>query len=57
MTTWAAYSGFEEKEKGMLTPGMFADFVILSDDLMTVEEEKIPAVKVEATYLNGEKVY
>lgn len=57
MTTWAAFSCFEEKEKGMLTPGMFADFVILSDDLMTVAEEKIPSVKVEATYLNGEKVF
>ncbi|HLG35742.1 MAG TPA: amidohydrolase [Bacteroidia bacterium] len=57
MTTWAAYSCFEEKEKGTLTPGMFADFVILSDDIMTIAEDKIPAVKVEATFLNGENVY
>ena len=57
MTTWAAYAGFEEKEKGQIVPGMFADFVILSDDIMTIEENKIPLVRVEATYLNGEKVY
>src|ERR1041385_4138093 len=57
MTTWAAYAGFEEKEKGMIAPGMFADFIILSDDLMKVDEEKIPAIKVLATYLGGEKVF
>ncbi|MBK5285353.1 MAG: amidohydrolase family protein, partial [Bacteroidia bacterium] len=57
MTTWAAYTCFEEKEKGMLAPGMFADFVILSDDIMTLPEKEIPSVKVEATYLDGEKVF
>lgn len=57
MTTWAAYSCFEEKEKGMIAPGMFADFVILSDDIMTMSEGKIPNVKVLATYLGGEKVF
>jgi predicted amidohydrolase YtcJ len=57
MTTWAAYAGFEEKEKGMIAPGMSADFIILSDDLMTAVEEKIPGIKVLATYVGGEKVF
>ena len=57
MTTWAAYSCFEEKEKGMIAPGMFADFVVLSDDLMTAVEEKIPVIEVLATYVGGEKVF
>jgi predicted amidohydrolase YtcJ len=57
MTTWAAFACFEEKEKGMIAPGMFADFIILSDDLMTASEEKIPLIKVLATYLSGEKVF
>jgi predicted amidohydrolase YtcJ len=57
MTTWAAYSCFEEKEKGMIAPGMFADFIILSEDIMANDENKIPSVTVEATYLSGEKVY
>ena len=57
MTTWAAYSCFEEKEKGMIAPGMFADFVILSDDLMMSDEDKIPLTKVLATYIGGERVF
>jgi len=57
MTIWAAYSNFEEEEKGSIEIDKFADFVILDQDIMTVEGTKIPETKVLATYLNGEKVY
>tara|TARA_R110002126_G_scaffold277560_1_gene423464 strand:- start:17401 stop:19014 length:1614 start_codon:yes stop_codon:yes gene_type:complete len=57
MTIWAAYSNFEEEEKGSIEVGKFADFVILNQDIMTIEGTKIPETKVVATYLNGEKVY
>ncbi len=57
MTIWAAYSNFEEEEKGSIEVGKFADFVILNQDIMQIEGEKIPKTKVIATYLNGEKVY
>ncbi|WP_025742665.1 amidohydrolase [Aquimarina pacifica] len=57
MTLWAAYSNFEELEKGSITRGKFADFVILEEDIMKVDEDKIPTIKVNATYLGGEKVY
>ena len=57
MTLWAAYSNFEEKEKGSITAGKLADFVILEEDIMTIEEDKIPNVKVNATYVGGKKVY
>ncbi|MDT0678280.1 amidohydrolase [Autumnicola musiva] len=56
MTIWAAYSNFEEKEKGSIEKGKFADFIILNEDIMKVEEDKIPNLKVLATYVNGEKV-
>lgn len=57
MTIWAAYSNFEETEKGSIAPGKFADFIIMDKDIMTVDEDEIPNLKVRATYVNGEKVY
>ncbi|MEO0902380.1 MAG: amidohydrolase, partial [Bacteroidota bacterium] len=42
MTIWAAHSNFEEDEKGSVEVGKMADFVILSDDIMSISEEKIP---------------
>jgi len=57
MTIWAAYSNFEEKEKGSIEIGKFADFVILEENIMEIEEDKIPNIKVNATYVGGEKVY
>lgn len=57
MTLWAAYSNFEEYEKGSITQGKFADFVILNQDIMSITEDEIPDTKVMSTYLGGEKVY
>ncbi len=57
MTIWAAYSNFEEEEKGSLEVGKAADFMILSQDMMTIPLQEIPNLKVQATYINGEKVY
>jgi len=57
MTIWAAYSNFEEKEKGSLEKGKFADFIILDTDLMKCAENEILKAGVLETYLNGEKVY
>jgi predicted amidohydrolase YtcJ len=56
MTIWAAYSNFEEKEKGSLEVGKWADFVMYDQDLMKVEENKIVKMKPTNTYLKGQKV-
>ncbi|WP_298246333.1 amidohydrolase [uncultured Christiangramia sp.] len=57
MTIWAAYSNFEENEKGSIEEGKFADFVILDRDLMKVEIDKVPDTKVISTFVAGEQVY
>lgn len=57
MTIWAAYAAFEEKEKGSLEKGKFADFVILEDDIMKCAPENIHKVKVQSTYIGGKKVF
>ncbi len=56
MTIWAAYSNFEENEKGSIEVGKFADFILLDQDIMTVDIEKVPNTKVLETFVNGEKV-
>lgn len=53
MTIWAAYSNFEETEKGSIEVGKFADFIMLDQDIMTVPENRIPEIKVEKTYIDG----
>lgn len=57
MTIWAAYSNFEENEKGSIEMGKFADFVILDQNIMEIPLEKIPKTKVLATYISGDKVF
>ena len=54
MTIWAAYSNFEDEEKGSIEVGKFADFIVLDQDIMTVDVNEIPNIKVEKTYVNGE---
>jgi predicted amidohydrolase YtcJ len=57
ITIWAAKANFEEKEKGSIEPGKYADFVILDNDIMKTDGAALPNVKVLKTYVNGEKVY
>jgi len=57
MTIWAAKSSFEENEKGSLTPGMWADFIILDTDLMIASPKEVLATKILSTWSAGEKVF
>ena len=54
-TMGGAYASFEEDEKGSITPGKLADFVILSHDPRAVLPESISTVVVEQTFVAGVK--
>ncbi|WP_375578233.1 amidohydrolase [Marivirga tractuosa] len=57
MTSWAAFGQFEEKEKGSIAKGKWADFVILDRDIMEVSVEELRDTKVIQTHSAGEKVF
>ncbi len=57
MTIWGAYAAFEEKQKGSIEVGKLADFIVLDQDIMTVDIDNIIDTKVLRTYLGGELVY
>ena len=48
---------FEEKEKGSITVGKRADFVVLDQNPWKVDKEKIREIQVLKTYKDGELVY
>src|SRR5262252_6564874 len=52
-----AYASFEENIKGSIKPRKLADFVVLSDDLHTVDKEKIKDIKIVRTVVGGNTVY
>lgn len=57
MTIWAAKANFEEKEKGSIEAGKWADLVILDQDLLKAETGKLLSIRPTATFVGGEKVY
>ena len=52
-----AYNSHEEAIKGSITPGKLADFVILAEDLFTVDKSKIKDIEVVRTVVGGSTVY
>jgi hypothetical protein len=57
MTLWPAFAAFMEAESGSLSPGKFADFVVLDRDIMTCPAEDILKTGVVMTVLGGRVVY
>ncbi|MFD7556213.1 amidohydrolase [Streptomyces sp. NPDC059835] len=56
-TMGSAYANFLEEERGSLTVGKAADFVILSRDILTVPAEQIPGTVAETVVVAGEVVH
>jgi predicted amidohydrolase YtcJ len=56
-TIGSATAEFTEKEKGTLAPGMLADFVVLSHDILSGGVEALEKARVEMTVVDGRVVY
>lgn len=53
----AAWAAFEEKQKGTLAPGKYADVVVLSGDLLSLPEPAMKQTRVVYTIVGGKVVY
>jgi predicted amidohydrolase YtcJ len=56
-TTGSAYAEFAEQKKGLLQPGMLADFVVLDRDITKVEPPELLKTRVLRTVVGGKSVY
>jgi predicted amidohydrolase YtcJ len=57
MTIWAAYANFEENLKGSIEAGKLADLVIMENDIMVEDSEKLRDLPIWSTIIGGETVY
>ncbi|OMQ08184.1 amidohydrolase [[Flexibacter] sp. ATCC 35103] len=56
-TSGSAWFSGEEKDKGKLTKGMYADMAILSDDYFSVKPDDVRKIESVLTVVNGKIVY
>ena len=56
-TQGSAYAEFSEKLKGKISPGQFADIVVLSNDITQIPAPQILKTKVLMTFTGGKLVY
>jgi predicted amidohydrolase YtcJ len=57
LTLWPAFAAFEEKVKGSIEVGKYADLTVLSADIMKIAEPEILKTVCLMTVINGEIVY
>jgi predicted amidohydrolase YtcJ len=57
MTIWSAHANFQEGCIGSITPGKFADFVLVDRDWLEIKPEEILETKIRRTYFGGQCVY
>jgi predicted amidohydrolase YtcJ len=56
-TAGAAYAAFEEGSKGRISPGMWADLTVLSENLRQIRPTSIQTVSVGYTIVGGQVIY
>jgi predicted amidohydrolase YtcJ len=56
-TLGSAKASLEEKEKGSISAGKYADFVVLEEDIFDIPSDRIDKVVVAATIIGGRTVH
>jgi hypothetical protein len=56
-TVTGHYLSWEENARGPLAPGNAADFVVLAEDPLTCDEDRIKDIRVERTFVDGREVF
>jgi predicted amidohydrolase YtcJ len=56
-TTHSSYAGFEEDLKGSIEVGKKADFAVLRQNPLTVDEDFLKDIQVDMTIVNGKVAY
>jgi len=52
-----AYANFAEDRVGSLSPGKFADIVVLDENPLGMDSAELKNIKVNRTFINGQEVY
>ena len=53
----AAFGAFEEDKLGQLIPGLNGDFIVLSNNLLSCEDDEIMETKVLETWVGGKRAF
>ncbi|MBM3759758.1 MAG: amidohydrolase [Acidobacteria bacterium] len=56
-TLTPAYAAFEENQKGSITVGKLADFIVLEKDIMKIEPKEVLTTRIAHTFVGGKEVY
>ena len=57
MTQGSAWFTKDEDVKGSISIGKFADFTLLSEDFLTIDENRLPEIRSVLTVVGGHVVY
>jgi hypothetical protein len=52
-TIWAAFAGFQEKDKGSIEVGKLADLVVVSADPLTISHDHLADIQADVTIIDG----
>jgi predicted amidohydrolase YtcJ len=56
-TIWAAFAGFQEKDKGSIEVGKLADLVVVSDDPLKMARDRVGQIQTDITVIDGRIAY